>query len=161
MDKEGNPTHKTCILEWNFEMYPKYHFDMIWASPPCVQYSCARTVASTPRDLVGADKLVLQVLAIIAYFDPPCFFIENQWSGLLRQRPIMTPLPTPKKVSYCKYGFNYQKHTAIWTDSDIEFETCKNDCDSLVPDSIIDGSGRRRRIHLSSAQRGSYKYSNH
>ena len=66
MDQEGQPTHKTCILEWNFEMYPKYHFDMIWASPPCVQYAHARTVASTPCDLVGADKLVLQVLAIIA-----------------------------------------------------------------------------------------------
>ena len=121
----GTPTHKTCILDWDFEMYPRYHFDAIWASPPCTHYSRARTRATTPRDLEGSDKLVQHVLDIIGYFNPPFFFIENQWSGLLRHRPIMTNLPEPKKVSYCKYGFSYQKHTAIWTDSDIEFEFCK------------------------------------
>ena len=37
------------ILEWDYTVYPPNHFDMLWASPPCVQYSRARTVAKTTR----------------------------------------------------------------------------------------------------------------
>jgi site-specific DNA-cytosine methylase len=61
------------ILEWDYTAFPPDYFEMVWASPPCVQYSRARTTAKTPRDLEGADKLVLQVLEIIAYFDPLYF----------------------------------------------------------------------------------------
>ena len=55
VDKEGDPTHKTCILDWYYTMYPRGHFEMVWASPPRVQYSRARTTAKTPRDLEGAE----------------------------------------------------------------------------------------------------------
>ena len=47
VDKQGEPTHKTCILEWDYKMYPSDHFAFVWASPPCVQYSSARTTAKT------------------------------------------------------------------------------------------------------------------
>ena len=36
--------------------------DLILASPPCTQYSCARTTARTPRDLAGSDAMVGHVL---------------------------------------------------------------------------------------------------
>ena len=128
LDIIGTPSSNhivSDILEWDYTAFPPDYFEMVWASPPCVQYSRARTTAKTPRDLEGADKLVLQVLEIIAYFDPLYFFIENPWSGLLKGRAIMAHLPTPKKASYCKYGFPYQKHIAIWTNTDIKFLACK------------------------------------
>ena len=120
LDIIGTPSFNhivSDILEWDYTVYPSNHCDMVWASPPCIQYSRARTTAKTPRYLEGADKLILKALEIIDYFSSgskaPCFFIENPWSGLLKQRTIMAHLPTPKKANYCKYGFPYQKHTAI------------------------------------------------
>ena len=41
--------------------------DVIWASPPCDQYSRART-RGPPRNLVLADSLVANALEIITYF---------------------------------------------------------------------------------------------
>ena len=84
LDIVGRPTHKTDILEWDYNnsgKYPPGQFNMIWASPPCTQYSSARVKASTPRDLVGADSLVNQVLVIIYYFQPGYWFIENPWAA--------------------------------------------------------------------------------
>ena len=132
LDINGTPSSNhivSDILEWDYTVYPPDHFDMMWASPPCVQYSKARTTAQTPRDLEGADTCVLKALEIIDYFSSGdkdlCFLIENPWSGLLKQRAIMAHLPTPKKVSYCKYGIHYQKHIAILTNTDIQILVCK------------------------------------
>ena len=40
-DYKGNfsPTHKIDILNFDYKMYDKDYFDVIWASPPCVYYS--------------------------------------------------------------------------------------------------------------------------
>ena len=37
------PTHRADILEWDYTFYDPNHFDVVWASPPCTQYSKART----------------------------------------------------------------------------------------------------------------------
>ena len=71
LDIIGTPSSNhivSDILEWDYIIYPSNHFDMVWASPPCIQYSRARTTAKTPRDLEGADKLVFKALEIIDYF---------------------------------------------------------------------------------------------
>ena len=48
------------ILLWDYTVFPPCHFDVIWSSPPCTEYSCAKTVGI--RDLVAADALVTKVL---------------------------------------------------------------------------------------------------
>ena len=152
LDILGTPTHKVDILEWDYTIYPPGHFHMIWASPECTQYSSARVKANTPRDLIGADKLVHRAIQIIGYFKPPAWFIENPWGGMLRRRSVVSMLPMPKKVSYCKYGARYQKHTAILTNTDIEFKCCKKDCNAVV----VGESGRMR--HEGTALRGASKH---
>ena len=64
-------------------------------------------------------------------FQPRFYFVENPWNGLLPKRTVVSQLPPPKKVSYCKYGYSYRKHTALWTSCAIEFHSCKNDCHAV------------------------------
>ena len=125
---------------------------MIWASPPCTEYSTARVRASTPRDFIGADQLVQQAIKVIEYVQPTFWFIENPCGGMLRRRPVVSMLPPPKKVSYCRYDAPYQKNTAIWTNTSIEFQFCQWDCNATVV-----GEKRRKR-HLGTALRGPGKY---
>ena len=144
VDLVGDPTHKTDIFDWDFTVYPQGYFSVVWASPPCTQYSPARTTAKTARDLEGADRLVKRAIFLIEYFCPKYFFIENPWRGMLRHREVVASLPSPKKVSYCMYGSpGYQKNTAIWTNADINFNICQGKCGQMV--------GRR---HKGTAQKG-------
>ena len=54
------------IMTWDYKAaFPQGHWDAIWASPDCTQYSIARTTAKTPRDLEGADRLVAKCRDII------------------------------------------------------------------------------------------------
>ena len=62
------PTVVADILLWAYTVFPSGHFDMVWASPPCTEYSRAKTIGF--RDLVADDALVIKVLEIIVYFKP-------------------------------------------------------------------------------------------
>lgn len=66
--------------------------DVIFAGPPCEQYSTARTRAKTKRNLMLADSLVEKTLATIDYFhnlNPKLqFFVENPDSSMLWKRWI-------------------------------------------------------------------------
>ncbi len=70
-----NPTFKPTvivdILEWDYAAaFPPGYFDVVFACPPCEQFSRART--TIPRDLASAEDVVLRTLKIIKYLRPPC-----------------------------------------------------------------------------------------
>ena len=146
-DPKTDATIHEDILTWDHTAYPPGHFDAIWASPDCTQYSCARRGAKTPRNLALADSLVRRSQEIIHYFNPPAWFIENPQTGLLKQQAIMSDIPYVD-VDYCKYGMQYRKRTRLWNNIDewIPRRLCKRDCDSM------DATGKR---HKEVAQRGS------
>ena len=79
------------ILDWDYTSLPPRSFDFIWASPPCTEYSVAKTVGV--RKLEEANAIVQRTLEIINYFDPPYWIIENPQTGLLKNQPFMTNLP--------------------------------------------------------------------
>ena len=56
------------ILEWDYQIYPTGHFDFIWSSPPCTEYSIAKTIGI--RNITKANEIVLKTLEIIEYFTP-------------------------------------------------------------------------------------------
>ena len=102
------------ILAWDYRRFEPRDFDVIWASPPCTQYSICRTSAKTPRDLEGSDRLVARTLEIIRYLQPRFWFMENPQTGLLKTRDVVRDLPF-KDVTYCSYGLPYRKKTRLWT----------------------------------------------
>ncbi|KAK3264125.1 hypothetical protein CYMTET_27115 [Cymbomonas tetramitiformis] len=100
-----HPTHVQDILQWDYKQYPPGFFDVVWASPPCRQYSQARTTGGTP-DLPQADKIVRRALQIIDYLEPKHWFMENprgRFPNALRLRPMMRQLPSPLVCTYCMY----------------------------------------------------------
>ena len=118
------------ILQWKYKKYPVKYYDMIWASPPCIEYSIAKTVGT--RNIDEANAIVLKAFEIIKYFNPRIWFIENPQSGLLKKQPFMEGLPF-FDIDYCKYGFNYRKRTRLWTNLDTwtPRPLCKRDCGSM------------------------------
>jgi hypothetical protein len=65
--------------------------------------------------------------------------MENP-QGRMRHSPLLKALPHHRRVtvSYCKYGFDYRKHTDIWTN---DFAWIPSPmCSAASPcDSVVDG----------------------
>ena len=137
------------ILTWDHTTYPPGHFDVIWASPDCTQYSCARRGARTERNLPLADSLVLRSREIINYFNPRVWFIENPQTGMLKDREFMYGIPFTD-VDYCAYcDWGYRKRTRLWNNVDFAGKLCPGK--GLCPNM----SGNR---HKTTAQQGKNKY---
>ena len=131
LDFRTKPDIVADILHWNFTNYAPGLFDVIWASPPCTEYSVAKTVGT--RDLDKADQIVKHTLDIIEYLRPKYFIIENPQTGMLKDRPFMQSLPF-RDIDYCKYGMPYRKRTRLWNNVycwDPQ-PLCKHDCPATV-----------------------------
>ena len=113
-------------------------------------YSCARTVARTPRNCVFADSLVQAVLDLAETLDCPAL-MENPHSGLLKTRGLVQGIPY-QIVDYCMYhdsrsSHTARKQTAIWCLNGVAWQPqrslCEKDCGHCT--------GKR---HNETAQRG-------
>ena len=119
------------ILNWDYKKYEVKHFDFIWASPPCTEYSRAKTTGV--RKLDEANRIVLKTIEIIKYFQPRHWVIENPQTGLLKRQPFMDEFKYVD-VDYCKYGMAYRKRTRLWCNL-VDFkprDLCKKDCGNIV-----------------------------
>ena len=133
------------IMDWDYKQYPIGYFDFIWSSPPCTEYSKAKTTAV--RNIEEANKIVMKTIEIIEYFKPRVWFIENPQTGLLKEQDFMKNFHFVD-VDYCRYGMPYRKRTRLWNNMKgfIPRPLCKKDCKSM--------NGKR---HKETAQRGSSK----
>ena len=111
LDRDMKATIQIDIMDWDPRVYPTKHFDVVWASPPCTEYSRAKTTGI--RDIAGANEIVEKTLDILEYFEPTFWIIENPQTGLLKDQLCMWGIPF-KDVDYCRYGLPYRKRTRIW-----------------------------------------------
>ena len=139
LDK-NNPTFVTDILKWDYKIYPREFFHTIWASPPCTEYSVAKTTGI--RNIELANSIVKKTLEIIDYFKPVKWFMENPQTGLLKSQPFMKDIPF-YDVDYCQYGKDYRKRTRIWTNVKLfEPKICiKSKCSKVVDNRHIASCG--------------------
>ena len=131
-DPKAKATIACDIMDWDYKVYEPGHFDVIWASPPCTEFSVLKT--SGTRDFAKADGIVRRTLAIIDYSRPRLFFCENPQTGLLKTRPYMQGLPSVT-LDYCKYGTPYRKRTQVWTNCSYwtPRPLCRRDCGHVIP----------------------------
>ena len=106
LDRDMESDIKTDIMNWDYKVFEPKSFDVIWASPPCTEYSRAKTLGI--RDIDGANERVQRTLDILEYFEPKYWIIENPQTGLLTDQLCMWGIPF-KDVDYCKYGLPYRK----------------------------------------------------
>ena len=142
VDRDMPATHQCDIMNWDYKQYPPKHFNVLWASPPCTEYS--RALTTRPRDIAAANLIVQKTLDILEYFEPTYWMIENPQSGLLKDQIEMWGIPF-KDIDYCKYGMPYRKRTRIWNNI-FNWEPralCKKDCGNIVDNK-----------HIATAQRG-------
>jgi hypothetical protein len=118
-----SPTIHADILTWDYTIFPVGHFDIIWASPPCTEYSKAKTRGIRNLDL--ADSFVRKAFEIIDYFQPIHWVVENVATGLLPARmQTLRPGLNSYLVDYCVYGKPYRKRTILWSNRPLHLGLC-------------------------------------
>jgi hypothetical protein len=112
-DPKWEPTHPVNILEWDYAAeYPPGAFDLIVASPPCTEYSQALT--TRPRNLEGADRLVLKALEIIEFYRPTKWWLETPAHGVLARSDLMAKYPYVD-CDQCQFAdYGYRKPTRFF-----------------------------------------------
>ena len=141
LDRDLEATIKTD-MKWDYKRAQPGVYDFIWASPPCTEYSKAKTTAV--RKIDEANEIVKRTLEIIEDFQPQFWVVENPQTGLLKDQPFMFGLPF-WDVDYCTYGMKYRKRTRLWNNLFSHWTPrplCQKDCGSI-----------QNNKHIATAQR--------
>tara|TARA_R110001592_G_scaffold59567_2_gene180716 strand:+ start:1537 stop:2181 length:645 start_codon:yes stop_codon:yes gene_type:complete len=153
--------HQCDIMTFDYKQYKKDDFDIIWASPPCTEYSKLQdgwlnrmrkgelyTKEIQEKHMIEGDMLIKKTLEIINYFNPEVWFMENPQSGRMKDRDIMKGIPF-YDVDYCMYSdWGYRKRTRIWTNKkDWNNLMCNKQCGNMV------GSLHKQNLGNSERQR--------
>ena len=142
------------IMDWDYKTFSPGAVDVIWASPPCTEYSRAKTVGV--RKIEESNAIVQRTLDIIDYFQPRFYIIENPQTGLLKEQYLMMGRIF-KDIDYCKYGMPYRKRTRLW--NNILHWTprplCCKDCGNIIDNRHKETAQRGR---TKSDARGSRKH---
>ena len=142
--------HKVDIMDFDYKQYPKNHFDIVWGSPPCSNYSCLQnswlgririinkqrvifTREIMEENMKKSDELALKCIEIIEYFNPEKYFMENPAGSRLKDRDFMKKFKS-YVADYCMYSnWGYKKSTRFWTNVDyFKPLRCNKKCGNFI-----------------------------
>ena len=131
LDRNMDADIRTDIMDSDYRTCEPGHFDVIWSSPACNEYSRAKSVGI--RKIAEANQVVQRTLDIIDYLKPTDWFSENPQTGMLKEQPMMQDR-SYTDVDYCRYGMPYRKRTRIWNNLDTwaPRPLCKRDCGNMM-----------------------------
>ena len=139
IDKNTNPTVCANVLDFDYKSHFKPgDFDVVWASPPCDTFSAARRsnigrmvhneLMTSERIISDRETFGVPILQrtqeIIEYLKPTFWFIENPYTGSMKNYIA----EKPAVFDYCRFGFDYRKRTAIWSNQPLENTLCDKTC---------------------------------
>ena len=158
IDPKCNPDICADITEFDYQsQFEAGEFDVIWASPPCETFSCARkcnigrivkgelmTQETLARDVNELGVPILRrTQEIIHFLQPKAWFIENPYTGKMKEYIAEKPII----VDYCMFGYNYRKRTAVWSNLVLESKMCDKS-------HLVNGRHLRTAIGSSKTQPG-------
>ena len=129
--------------------------DIIWASPPCTEYSHAKRRGV--RKIEEANKIVMKTIELIKQLEPKFWIMENPQTGLLKKQEFMKNIPFVD-CSYCKYGMPYRKQTRFWNNFNLKLKTCKKDCKFMNGKKHIGSAGNGRKKYTDKNYSRTEKY---
>ena len=120
---------------------PPGHSQIITASPPCTEFSIAKSTRE--GDLQGALALAQSTLRIIEDFKPQIWWLERPRYAWLANQICVENLPYTDH-DYCQYAeWGYQKPTRFWGSEHIR-SLQKKVCDGRTCTNLCEGKRRRR-----------------
>ena len=157
IDPKFNPDYCKDIIELKIQEITCLFGepDMIWASPPCTEYSHAKRTGV--RDIDGANKIVLKTIEIIRKLEPKFWIIENPQTGLLKVQDFMKHFAFTD-CSYCKYGMPYRKQTRFWNNFNLKLKACNKDCKFMKGKKHIGSAGNGRKRYTDKSYSRIEKY---
>jgi hypothetical protein len=154
-----SPDFVADVLEFDFSLWHRGYFDMIWASPPCDSYSIAPNhifdKEQREKRCTEANAVTRRTLEVIQHLQPKHYIVENPATSLIWKQGIFDELPGVlyKKVSYCMYSdWGYRKNTKLATNIDFVPKICTGQCGYVRQ--IKDAQGKIRFLHESVAKQG-------
>ena len=75
LDRDSPAYFQTDIMDFDYRELDPHSFNFVWASPPCTEYSRAKTTGV--RKIEEANEIVKRTLEIIEYLEPEVLVIEN------------------------------------------------------------------------------------
>jgi len=143
-----NPDKCMNILKLKINDLP-FKPDMIWASPPCTDYSHAKRTGVSYIEL--SNMLVIKTISLILALKPKYWIIENPQTGTLKFQYFISELPYTD-IDYCRYGKTFRKRTRLWNNFSFKGKSCI--CKEKHKDSCGNGRTKYTKNKLSAYQKG-------
>jgi len=124
--------------------------DILWASPPCTQFSIASvsTHWKNRQPPIEGTELLAHTIRLIMQLNPSYWFIENP-GGMMRKLQIMQQFPR-RTFTFCQYGDNSMKPTDVWTNHRMFYpKMCSNgsSCHDRAPRGSKTGTQGKKDAH--------------
>ena len=152
------PDFLADILEFDYTIWHRGYFDLIWCSIPCEKFSVAsaRVFSADERQARAEEGSIIahRTREIIDHLQSGStkVAIENPASSALWKQGIFDDYDR-KTVSYCMYSdWGYRKNTCIASNIDFEAKRCSGSCGYVR--TIVDQEGKAHRWHSSVAKQG-------